>query len=380
MLNSEDKNDEVGYTPSVDAIQEFNLITQNASAEFGNYEGGVVSATIKSGTNSFHGDLFEFFRNDALDANLASAGWYQGVKNGQSTFNSAGVQNKPELRYNQFGGTIGGPIIKNKLFFFADYQGQRLVNAGSTGAQVLTQQARSGGFAARNKIAARPPSSAALRPLPPAEAGGPRVLAGAGFDQGSPVKAAIGAASRQKGTRHDPRRYPLSLLTDTDSDSEHHASSPTAPSSRRTGAVRRPPRRRRTRSATVAGGRPSRKSRPPPCSTLSARCSPTRGSRTTCRICCGRTSTCSIAGSTGSSATIDDNEQAQRRSQSEQNGSEVHSVEIEEPDLPGAEPDRAAQRLRVLPRPRRRTVRGRDRLHRRPRNGSIVNHRSLTAA
>ncbi len=146
VLNSEDKNDEVGYTPSVDAIQEFNLITQNASAEFGNYEGGVVSATIKSGTNSYHGDLYEFFRNDALDANLASAGWYQGVDNGQLGFNAQGVQNKPELRYNQFGGTIGGPIIKNKLFFFADYQGQRLVNAGPTGAQVLTQQARNGDF------------------------------------------------------------------------------------------------------------------------------------------------------------------------------------------------------------------------------------------
>jgi hypothetical protein len=146
ILNSEDKNNEVGYTPGIDAIQEFNLITQNASAEFGNYQGGIVSATIKSGTNGFHGDLYEFFRNDALDANLASAGWTQGVKNGQLGFNAQGVQNKPELRYNQFGGTIGGPIIKNKLFFFADYQGQRLVNAGPTGAQVLTANARAGDF------------------------------------------------------------------------------------------------------------------------------------------------------------------------------------------------------------------------------------------
>src|SRR4029077_15992063 len=64
QVNSEDKNNEVGYTPPVDAIQEFNLITQNPSAEFGNYEGGVISASIKSGTNSFHGDVFEFFRND----------------------------------------------------------------------------------------------------------------------------------------------------------------------------------------------------------------------------------------------------------------------------------------------------------------------------
>jgi hypothetical protein len=150
ILNSEDKNNEVGYTPGIDAIQEFNLITQNASAEFGNYQGGVVSVSTKSGTNRFHGDLFEFFRNDALDANIASAGWTEGVKdninNNNPGFNAQGIALKPELRYNQFGGTIGGPIIKDKLFFFADYQGQRLVNAGQTGAQLLTAQARSGDF------------------------------------------------------------------------------------------------------------------------------------------------------------------------------------------------------------------------------------------
>jgi len=146
ILNSEDKNNETGYTPGIDAIQEFNLITQNASAEFGNYQGGIVSVSTKSGTNSFHGSAYEFFRNDALDANLASSGWTQGVDNGLLGFNAQGVAIKPELRYNQFGATIGGPIIKNKLFFFGDYQGQRTVNAGTTGAQVLTQSARGGDF------------------------------------------------------------------------------------------------------------------------------------------------------------------------------------------------------------------------------------------
>jgi len=148
ILNSEDKNNETGYQPSVDAIQEFNLITQNASAEFGNYQGGIVSASIKSGTNKFHGGVYEFFRNDALDANKASAGWTRGVTTamGALGFNAEGVQNKPELRYNQFGGTFGGPIIKNKLFFFADYQGQRQVQAGPTGAQLLTSAARAGNF------------------------------------------------------------------------------------------------------------------------------------------------------------------------------------------------------------------------------------------
>jgi len=146
VLNSEDKNNEVGYTPNVDAIQEFNLITQNASAEFGNYQGGVVSVSTKSGTNSFHGDLYEFFRSDFMDANLASAPWTEGVANGQPGYNAQGIAEKPELRYNQFGGTIGGPIIRNKLFFFADYQGQRLVNGTATAAQVLTSQARTGDF------------------------------------------------------------------------------------------------------------------------------------------------------------------------------------------------------------------------------------------
>jgi hypothetical protein len=109
-----------------------------------------VSVSTKSGTNRIHGDLFEFFRNDALDANVASAGWTAGIKdnvdNSNPGFNAQGIQLKPELRYNQFGGTIGGPIIKDKLFFFADFQGQRLVNAGQTGAQLLTAQARTGDF------------------------------------------------------------------------------------------------------------------------------------------------------------------------------------------------------------------------------------------
>lgn len=146
IINSEDKNNEVGYTPGIDAIQEFNLITQNASAEFGNYQGGIVSASIKSGTNNFHGDLFEFFRNDALDANLASAGWTKGVDNGILGFDAQGVAKKPELRYNQFGGTFGGPVIKDKLFFFGDYQGQRMVQAGPTPAQLFTSAARNGDF------------------------------------------------------------------------------------------------------------------------------------------------------------------------------------------------------------------------------------------
>ncbi|MGH9767249.1 MAG: carboxypeptidase regulatory-like domain-containing protein, partial [Blastocatellia bacterium] len=67
--NNQVSDNLVGYTPSPDAIQEFNLITNNAAADFGNFQGGIISVTIKSGTNEFHGSAFEFFRNDVLNAN-----------------------------------------------------------------------------------------------------------------------------------------------------------------------------------------------------------------------------------------------------------------------------------------------------------------------
>ena len=111
MDNNQVSDNLLGYTPAPDAIEEFNLITNNAPAEFGSFMGGIVSATIKSGTNNFHGDIWEFFRNNVLNANS----W-------QNNFNHLP---KAAVRWNMFGGTLGGPIIKNKLFFFVDYQGQR---------------------------------------------------------------------------------------------------------------------------------------------------------------------------------------------------------------------------------------------------------------
>ena len=69
MDNNQVSDNLLGYTPAPDAIEEFNLITNNAPAEFGSFMGGIVSATIKSGTNSFHGDIWEFFRNNDLNAN-----------------------------------------------------------------------------------------------------------------------------------------------------------------------------------------------------------------------------------------------------------------------------------------------------------------------
>src|ERR1700730_11825286 len=127
------------YTPSPDEIEEFNLISNNAPAEVGNFEGGIVSATIKSGTNSFHGDVWEFFRNDKLNANQ----WENKVNP-----NSPEIPRAP-VRWNMFGGTLGGPILKNKLFFFVDYQGQRFDHppAGSF-ISVFTPAEKAGDFSA----------------------------------------------------------------------------------------------------------------------------------------------------------------------------------------------------------------------------------------
>jgi hypothetical protein len=97
--------------PSPDALAEFTVLTSNFSAEYGRVGGGVINAALRSGTNRFHGTAYEYFRN----TNLNAVGY---------TF-SPPVFFKPTLHRNQFGATFGGPIIKNKLFFFSDYEGQR---------------------------------------------------------------------------------------------------------------------------------------------------------------------------------------------------------------------------------------------------------------
>jgi hypothetical protein len=133
MDNNQVSDNLLGYTPSPDAIEEFNLITNNAPAEFGSFMGGIVNATIKSGTNSLHGDVWEFFRNDKLNANSWSNNYNS--KNIGTAANPQYVWDplpKAKLRWNMFGGTFGGPVLKNKLFFFADYQGQRFDTPSSS--------------------------------------------------------------------------------------------------------------------------------------------------------------------------------------------------------------------------------------------------------
>jgi hypothetical protein len=98
-------------TPIEDTVQEFQLLTLNQSAQYGNSAGSITNLVQKTGTNALHGSLWEFLRNDKLDANTYFA-------------NQAGDA-RPPLHFNQFGGTIGGPIVKDKLFFFGSYQGDR---------------------------------------------------------------------------------------------------------------------------------------------------------------------------------------------------------------------------------------------------------------
>ena len=125
--------------PPVDAVQEFKVQTSNFSAEFGRSGAAVLNATIKSGTNEFHGAAWEFFRNDKLDA--------------ADFFENAGGRPKGALRQNQFGFTAGGPIKKNKIFIFGDYEGFRrvqgtiLTGTVPTAAEMASLNAPGGQFA-----------------------------------------------------------------------------------------------------------------------------------------------------------------------------------------------------------------------------------------
>lgn len=122
----------VRLVPIEDAVQEFKVQTNSLPAEFGHTSGGIINLTTKSGTNGFHGSVFEFLRNDIFDA---------------STFfnNSKGVA-KPPLRQSQFGWTFGGPILKDKLFFFSSYEGYRQRKGQSVLFTVPTAEQRSGDF------------------------------------------------------------------------------------------------------------------------------------------------------------------------------------------------------------------------------------------
>jgi hypothetical protein len=117
----------LGGTLGVDAIQEFSVLTSNYTAEYGRTSGGVVNAISRSGTNQFHGDAYEFIRNSALDA--------------RNFFDQGGV---PPFKRNQFGAAAGGPIRKDRTFFFGDYEGIRQSEGVTARNTVPSQDARNG--------------------------------------------------------------------------------------------------------------------------------------------------------------------------------------------------------------------------------------------
>jgi hypothetical protein len=123
--------------PSVDALDEFKMQTSTYSAEFGKSLGGVVNIQIKSGGNAVHGNAFEFLRHDALDAN--------------NFFNNRAGRPKPPFKQHQFGGTLGGPIVKDRTFFFVDYQGLRINQGQTYVSTVPSLRMRAGDFSEVNR-------------------------------------------------------------------------------------------------------------------------------------------------------------------------------------------------------------------------------------
>src|SRR5207342_2010468 len=142
MLDGVDNNETwlqtVVIFPSVDALDEFKLQTSTYSAEFGRSLGGVVNLQIKSGTNTLHGSAFEFLRNDAFDAN--------------NFFNNRAGREKPDFSQHQYGGTIGGPLKKDKTFYFFDYEGYKINQGATYLSTVPSAKMRAGDFSELNRV------------------------------------------------------------------------------------------------------------------------------------------------------------------------------------------------------------------------------------
>jgi Carboxypeptidase regulatory-like domain len=124
---NETKNEGAGLVPNIDSVQEFRLLTNSFDASYGKFTGAIMNTITKTGTNRIHGDGFWFYRNDAMD----SRGWFD--------------LTKAILKRNQFGYAVGGPIFKNRLFWFTDYQGTRQDQSPSTGNVTVPTAAQIGG-------------------------------------------------------------------------------------------------------------------------------------------------------------------------------------------------------------------------------------------
>jgi hypothetical protein len=160
----EGKNNGTSIIPNLDSISEFRIITTNFDAEYGNFNGGQINVATKSGTNAFHGSAFEFLRNTALDA--------------RNFFDTTGQV--PDFKQNQFGGTSGGPIKADKAFFFADYQGTRLVQGQTVTNGVPSLADRTGNLADQAATLASAATTALAQPGGPS---GPGIVKGAFWAQ-----------------------------------------------------------------------------------------------------------------------------------------------------------------------------------------------------
>ncbi len=137
LINGADTNDfalnTIGIQPNLDGLDQFNVITSSLNAEYSRNSGAIVSTVVKSGTNQFHGDAFEFYR----DTFLNTANFFQ--------YSSTKGKLVPIFHQNLFGGTLGGPILKDKLFFFAGYQGERARTPEAGGNTIVPTVAQRGG-------------------------------------------------------------------------------------------------------------------------------------------------------------------------------------------------------------------------------------------
>jgi hypothetical protein len=135
-------SDRVAYIPSVDDVEEFTVSTNALDAEYGHGGGMYVNVVTKGGTNEFHGNLYEFFRNDKLNAN--------------SFFSNRAGSRRPVFRFNQFGLTAGGPVVKNKVFWFFNFEGLRQRTPRAYRITVPTELQRAGDFSRTLNVAGTP--------------------------------------------------------------------------------------------------------------------------------------------------------------------------------------------------------------------------------
>ena len=143
--------DVLGLSLGVDAIQEFSVVTGNAPAEYGLTSGGVINAITRAGTNQFHGSAYDFLRNSHMDS--------------RNFFDGSTV---PPFKRNQFGGAIGGPIVKNKTFFFFNYEGMRQGLSSTTVDTVPSPNARKG-ILTSGTVTINPPRNSISGDFPTAE-------------------------------------------------------------------------------------------------------------------------------------------------------------------------------------------------------------------